>query len=183
MAKKNTAPFDFEAFLSGVKRPEREVQLCVDVAARVEIDSLIGELESLPTDDESLAGDPRRDEIVARLAELNADESIWTAFVVQAPTRSGRIKSVMTIAASEDDDRPDAVLDAEAELLADCLVAIGGQRVTLTVEQAGRMQHSMPDDLVQELVNAIREFGSDVGSVPFSQRLSHALETGTSSPS
>lgn len=197
-ARKKQGAFDVEAFIAGVGRPTREVELCTDLEVRARVDALLGELEGLgDDDDESLAGNPRRDAILDELRTIQEDESLWTKFTVQAPTREGRVYSTLNIArgiASSDDDSENdglneadhfaaASLTAEARLIADCLISIGGEKVSLTHAQAEAMQRTWPDDLVQELVDAIRELGSDMTTVPFSQRLSQTLGTGTSSRS
>lgn len=193
-ARKKQGAFDVEAFITGVGRPTRDVELCTDLEVRERVDDLLAELDALPDDgDESLAGNPRRDAILEDLRTIQEDLSLWTAFTVQAPTREGRVFSTMNIArgvsnqdgdgASEADEFASATLTAEARLISDCVVAIAGEKVSLTHAQAEAMQRTWPDDLVQELVNAIRELGSDMTSVPFSQRLSQTLEMGTSSRS
>lgn len=184
--KKKATSFAFENFLDGLKRPEDTIHLCTDVHVRARIQALMDELEAMPDDaDESLIGNPRRDEIVAELDAIQNDEANWTAFTVQAPTREGRVKAVVTLSQGETDadGKSEAMLHAEATLVANCLIAIGGEPVDLSVEDAMEMQERMADDLFQELVDAIRQFGTDVNSVPFSQRLSRILETGTSSQS
>lgn len=188
--------FNVESFIKGVSRPERTVPLCTDTEAKKELNALMDELESMQeVDDEPLSGNPRRDEIINRLKEMNENPSIWTEFVIQAPTRKGRVSSLMTLANVSnmaeatrgpdiDKDNPqafsEAALTSEADLIADCLVAIDGNRVELSLDQAKRIQSSWPNDLVQELVQAIQELGSDVNSAPFSQRLSDTLSIPTS---
>lgn len=195
MAKKQNKPFDFARFITGVKRPERVITLCTDPQARIRLDGLIAELDShQPNPDESLAGDPRRDQIVEQIRALNDDRSIWTEFTVRAPTREGNVFSVMNAADvgdSEDSDEgstkadrtSEAILHAEARLISDCLVAVDGNPVSVTFAQAEQMQREWPADLINDLAGAVRDFGSDVNSIPFSQRLSLILETDTSSQS
>lgn len=198
MPTKKKQRFDLGTFIAGVERPTRVVQLCTDVAVRERLDSLMREVDALPaTEDESLAGDQRRESLVAEIREITDTADVWTAFTVKAPTRTGRVFSTFNLIDSRKDDEPESVGDdsaddagrsegdsvsdvtlrAEARLIADCLVAIDGNPVTLTFDQAEQMQQSWPFDLVQELVDAIRELGSDINSVPFSRRLSQTLKT------
>lgn len=170
--------FDAAAFIAGVGRPTRDVQLCTDMAARTRMDAIMRDLSELPKpgDDEPLAGDGRREKLLDDLRAIQEDDATWTTFTIQAPTRNGRIASARVLAASDDMDA-DSLLAAEAELIADCLVGIAGEPVIMVPPYVRVMQAQWPDDLVREILDAIRELGGDVTSVPFSRRVSESLAT------
>jgi hypothetical protein len=81
------------------------------------------------------------------------------------------------VLAESDELSAEAILDSEVKLLSDCLVGIAGEPVTLTEDDARVMQRQWPDDLVREILDAIRELAGDVTSVPFSRRASESLAT------
>lgn len=170
-------PFDVSAFIKGVQRPQRVVSLCTDVTIRERVDALMAALAALPqVEDESLAGDHRRDALVADLRAVTDDTTAWTAFTIQAPTHAGRMAFMSALADMDDDtSRGGAVTLAEAALLVNCLTAVDGQPVTLTDDDAMGIIGQWPDELTRELVDAINDLGGVAASVPFSRRVSETL--------
>lgn len=170
--------FDVNAFIRGVDRPTRALSLCTDPAARTRVDQLMDQISALPkSDDESLAGDPRRDELMAELKTL-AEGPGWVEFVVRAPTHTAKVRYQSALSDAEKGDNfTERLIAAEASMVADCLASIDGNPVNLTVEQAHRMLESWPEDLTNEIVDAVNDLGGSLLSVPFSRRLSQTLGT------
>lgn len=156
----------------------KKVNLCTDLEARSRADALQAELATLhPDDDETLAGNPRRSEVLAELRTIVDDAEAWTEFTIRASSRASRVGSVMGLAEAGEHISAGDVLAAEAALLADCVVAIDGEPVKLSGAEVAEWQQTWPDDMVQELVDAVRELAAGSTSAPFSRRLSESLAT------
>ena len=170
--------FNVQAFINGVERPTRVLDLCLDRQVRERVDALMASLAALPSsDDEPLAGNPARERIVAELAELQNAPG-WTKFTVQSPTHEDKMRYQVTLADRDaGEDVTDRLTAAEATMIARCVIAIDGNDVSLNEDAARLMLKRWPDDLTGELVTAINDMGGQVVTVPFSQRLSAILTT------
>lgn len=176
MARAGKKPFDVAAFIRGVERPTSTIQLCMDATVRERTDTLMAALGALKTDDEPLMGDPRRDEILAELRAISENTELWTSFTLQAPSHASKA-AYMVAMAEQGDTAQDRILAAEAAMLADCVVRIADQPVTLDEGDAMAMLEGWPDALTQELVEAINDLGATMVTAPLSRRLSETLAT------
>lgn len=177
-AKSKKKPFDITAFIKGVERPTRTLSLCFDTAVRERIEELTRQLATRPVDDEPLAGDLVADAARAELKAISDDDSLWTSVVIKAPTSRARTGLQVALADDKNTGQPvQRVQDVYASLLVDCVAAIDGNDVHLDVDQAHEILDSWPDELTQEIIEAINDMGTSVASVPLSQRLSAILTT------
>lgn len=152
--------------LKTARRAEKVVAVCLRGDLAAEVEQIRERLSDLPVN-ESLAGNPERAELLARLAEVR-DEMVESTvdFRLQALTRAGWTALVVAHPPRENVERDrrlgineDAFL---AKLIRECLVD-----PELDTDDWDTLEETLSHSQYSELANAAWELNQQVVSVPF----------------